>query len=240
MKKAHNCKMAIGTVIILLVMLPTVIHAESQRIIVVVENASIRSEPDMTGRVIESPAFGSLFEVKQKVGDWYEVEFPSAVGVLVTGYIHEMFVEVEKQVPEPAHTDERRAFRVEARVGISSFTGLGGLELGVGQFAVDVGYLVLDKSGMTAGVRYYLKPSLNSWFIGLSVAVLEGERPEGYKDQDRITGIAVGRGWSWGNSWGVKVGIGAAANRHIDRMPSGMVEETALWACAEIALGYRF
>jgi opacity protein-like surface antigen len=41
---------------------------------------------------------GTEFEAEKMVGDWYEIRYRSTLGVLVTGYIHKMYV--EKAEPE--------------------------------------------------------------------------------------------------------------------------------------------
>jgi hypothetical protein len=46
---------------------------------------------------------GAIYDVEKKIGEWYEIKFYSKIGVLITGYIHQMFVEVvsEEAVPKP-------------------------------------------------------------------------------------------------------------------------------------------
>jgi len=104
MRKESEGKAFFCLVVAFLLILPITAHAEKQKIRVIVENASIRMKPDIQSEAIKSPPLGSLFDVERKVGEWYEIRFPTEVGVLVTGYIHEMFVEVEKEEkeqPEP-------------------------------------------------------------------------------------------------------------------------------------------
>lgn len=80
--------------------LPGFLQAQKQTIKVVVENASIRIKPDAGSDIIASPPVGSVFEVEGKLEEWYEVKYKTDLGVLVTGYIHEMYVEVEKPAEE--------------------------------------------------------------------------------------------------------------------------------------------
>jgi len=91
----------VSLVIISLFILPTFTHAQKQKIRVVVENATIRLKPNMENEVIGTPPVGSVFEAERKIGEWYEIRFASRVGVTLTGYVHEMFVELEKEVPKP-------------------------------------------------------------------------------------------------------------------------------------------
>jgi hypothetical protein len=76
-----------------------------------------------------------VFEVREKVGEWYRVDFMSKVGVLVTGYIHEMFVEEDRGAgEEPAPTGKRRAFSLSV----------------CGGYALPVFYLAMDEWGFGA------------------------------------------------------------------------------------------
>ncbi|NIM91849.1 MAG: outer membrane beta-barrel protein [Candidatus Aminicenantes bacterium] len=94
----------LSLIVISLFILPTLVQAEKQKIRVVVENASIRMQPNMESEVIENPPVGSVFEVERKIGEWYEVRYQSKVGVRITGYIHEMLVELEKVAPAATRT----------------------------------------------------------------------------------------------------------------------------------------
>jgi len=91
----------LSLIIISLFVLPTFVQAEKQKIRVVVENASIRLQPNMESEVIENPPVGSVFESQKRIGEWYEIRFSSRVGVMITGYIHEMLVELDKGTPQP-------------------------------------------------------------------------------------------------------------------------------------------
>ncbi len=96
----------VGLVLLLiLVIFAADAYAEKTKIRVVVDNASIRIKPDLQGDVIKNPPIGSVFESEQKEGEWYEISVRTEVGVLITGYIHEMFVEVAStDVPPPEPT----------------------------------------------------------------------------------------------------------------------------------------
>jgi len=102
MKIKFYGRAGLSLIIVFLFVLPTLVHAQKQKIRVVVENASIRMQPNMESEVIENPPVGSVFEVERKIGEWYEVRYQSKVGVRITGYIHEMLVEAEKVAPAPA------------------------------------------------------------------------------------------------------------------------------------------
>lgn len=94
---------ALVSLIIAIFILPSIGRAEEQKVKVVVDKASIRLEPSMESEIIASPAVGAIYDMEKKIGEWYEIKFYSKIGVLITGYIHQMFVEVvsEEAVPKP-------------------------------------------------------------------------------------------------------------------------------------------
>jgi len=112
MKRKIEGKGFICLVVTFLLILPTIVHAEKQNIRVMVENASIRLKPDIESEVIKNPPIGSVFDVEGKVGEWYEVRVPTEIGVLLTGYIHEMFVELEKKPSEPKREVPKKPVRL--------------------------------------------------------------------------------------------------------------------------------
>jgi opacity protein-like surface antigen len=79
--------------VIALFISPVCTRADTQKITVMVQNASIRLKPDMGSEVIGEPSIGTMFETVQKVGSWYEIKYRTEIGVMITGYIHEMFVQ---------------------------------------------------------------------------------------------------------------------------------------------------
>ncbi len=65
------------------------------RVKVIVEKASLHLKPSVDSEVLEENiALGTVFTGARKTGEWFEVKYPSKLGVLITGYIHEMYVEV--------------------------------------------------------------------------------------------------------------------------------------------------
>jgi opacity protein-like surface antigen len=79
------------------------VQAAEVKIKVVVENATIRSKPGIEGSIIEEKIpLGAVYLSSKKEGEWYEVKFRSKLGVQLTGYIHEMYIEVVKEgEPKP-------------------------------------------------------------------------------------------------------------------------------------------
>lgn len=104
MKKRLGLKVSMCLILALVIVFTADSYAEELKIRVVVDNASIRLKPDLQGEIIKTPPLGSVFEVESRAGDWYEIRVRTEVGVMITGYIHDMFVEVEgaeTKVPEP-------------------------------------------------------------------------------------------------------------------------------------------
>jgi len=86
-----------GAVLGLFVILGSLLAGQTTevKIKVIVENASIRVKPGIDGAVLEDKIpLGAVYLSAKKEGEWYEVRFRSRVGVQLTGYIHEMYVEV--------------------------------------------------------------------------------------------------------------------------------------------------
>jgi opacity protein-like surface antigen len=114
MKKKFKGKVLVCLIMASLIILPSFIHAQKPKIKVAVENASIRIKPDAESEAIASPPVGTVFEVEAKVGEWYEIRIRTEVGVSITGYIHEMFVEIEKPVEKiPAPREEVKKWPVQ-------------------------------------------------------------------------------------------------------------------------------
>jgi outer membrane protein W len=67
-------------------------QGEAGKITVTVADATIHAGPSLETQVIERPTVGSVFEVVQKTGDWYEVKLPSRLGMTMTGFIHVKFL----------------------------------------------------------------------------------------------------------------------------------------------------
>jgi hypothetical protein len=133
MKRNFQGKVLLCLVLTLLLILPAVANAQKQKIRVVVENASIRIRPDIQSDVIRKPPVGTVFDVEGKEGEWYEIRVRTEVGVLITGYIHEMFVEkVAEKKPEPEREVVRRPVQPVTRAAPQKVTR--------GEFVISGGY----------------------------------------------------------------------------------------------------
>jgi hypothetical protein len=105
----------IGLFFVSLLLFPATVQSQSQKIRVTVKNASIRLSPSMDSEVLRRPDMGAVFDVVKKVDEWYEIKFTSQVGVEITGYIHEMFVEVmtAEAIPEEKREQVTQPVEVE-------------------------------------------------------------------------------------------------------------------------------
>ncbi|MFA9454512.1 MAG: hypothetical protein ACERK6_11430, partial [Candidatus Aminicenantaceae bacterium] len=93
----------------LVVFFATDSYAQDEKIRVVVDNASVRLKPDLQAEVIKNPPLGSIFEVESREGDWYEIRVRTEMGVLITGYIHNTFVQVQGGETTPPEQETRQA-----------------------------------------------------------------------------------------------------------------------------------
>lgn len=101
-----NRKRSIGVLIILFAVglwTPSFLSGQSviKKIRVVVENSSLRSEPNMQSEVIDSPPLGAVFEMIEKTDVWYKVKLNPEKYKREHGYVHMMFVEEYQQTVEP-------------------------------------------------------------------------------------------------------------------------------------------
>ncbi len=99
----------------------------------------------------------------------------------------------------------KRTF-VTPKIGYSLFSGILGLEVQRGHFALDIG---LPTSG---GIRYYFHPSGHSWFTGLygsGYGLDKDETIDGikYTHYSRIGGgTGGGYRWLWHSGWALELG----------------------------------
>ncbi len=92
-------------------------YSQNTKIRVMVKDASVRAEAKISSQAISSPPLGSVLEVVNKNLPWYEVKVKTQMGVEVTGFIHEMYVdemgaappEKETESEEPAVKEETKA-----------------------------------------------------------------------------------------------------------------------------------
>ena len=93
--KGKRAAAALAAVVFLLALAwPAAAQTIPGKIKVIVENASLRDKPSLDAEILEeSVPLGTIFNVEKKAGEFFEVKFQSKLGVVITGYIHEMYVE---------------------------------------------------------------------------------------------------------------------------------------------------
>lgn len=105
--KRKNHKVILFIAVIFCLLIPAQhISAAKTKIRVIVKNANIRSSPSLESEVIqEQVPIGAVFQAKAIKGDWYEIKYQNSSGVLITGYIHKTYVEIQDEEP-PAEKEE--------------------------------------------------------------------------------------------------------------------------------------
>jgi len=75
---------------------------------VIIDNANIRSKPELDAEILEIAAKGTLFDVIEKAGAWYSIKMgEDQAGKGIYGYIHESMVEpVGSVAPRPQAVPE--------------------------------------------------------------------------------------------------------------------------------------
>lgn len=99
----------IGLVLLAFIVIvnPLFVSASEIKVRVAVEKADIRLNPEITGTVIATVPLGAVLEVREKKGDWFEINLPpDDRGFVRQGFIHSSFVEVLSEIsqenkPEP-------------------------------------------------------------------------------------------------------------------------------------------
>lgn len=99
MRKSKNAIFIVGFIFLGL----TCFAQVPRQVKVIIDNANIRSRPELDAEILDIAAKGTLFDVIEKAGAWYTIEMgtdPS--GKTVYGYIHESMVEpIGVIVPKP-------------------------------------------------------------------------------------------------------------------------------------------
>lgn len=86
-------KKVIFTIMVVIVFLAAAAFVDAAVIKVKIPTANIRRQPDATSAVISQAALGTLFEVINKTGNWYEIAVTDATGKTVSGFINGDVVE---------------------------------------------------------------------------------------------------------------------------------------------------
>jgi len=88
--------------------------AQELKIRVIKEGAELRVQPDSGSTIIRELPLGSTFEYENLINGWFKILLPpDKQGIIISGYVHPSFVEIEKQqatktefAPEPAPIPE--------------------------------------------------------------------------------------------------------------------------------------
>jgi hypothetical protein len=100
---------------------------------------------------------------------------------------------------------DTKDFYITPRIGVSTLTGMIGIELQYKHVAFDIGYVrgtPPDEDvnhDLTFGIRYYFEPHRSTFYIGLG----------GCTDFDELDiGAILGYRWRWGKGWDFSLGFG--------------------------------
>ncbi|UCC38322.1 MAG: PEGA domain-containing protein [Candidatus Aminicenantes bacterium] len=86
--------------IFFLVFLLSVLEAAPIKVKVIADNASIKATPEIGGNTIAKVPLNTILEAELKEGEWYKVHMEKE-GLQISGYIHEMVVEVVQEEESP-------------------------------------------------------------------------------------------------------------------------------------------
>jgi len=106
--KTKSVVMSLFILFILGALFSNILFAQADKIRVVVKNSSIRIEPNVQSKIIDSPPLGAVFEVIQKTGVWYQIKLSSKNHEVEDGYVHEMFIEELKAKEEPPRINKAK------------------------------------------------------------------------------------------------------------------------------------
>ncbi len=84
-------------------------HAQMPRQVkVIIDNASIRSKPELDAEILDTAAEGTVFDVIEQTGEWYAIRMgEDEAGQTVRGFIHESMVEPgEETLPPPPEREK--------------------------------------------------------------------------------------------------------------------------------------
>ena len=226
MRQHRNMWGKAGLALLVLLLAATALSAQT-KVRVKDPAAVIRIEPAANGEIVQDKvAVGTEFTVERKTGDWYEIKYHSAIGILLSGFIHQSQVEeikaeapVQKTEPEPVQKpvvrEESTAPELGPGLEISLFGGLG--MTGVkGQTTVNdrwssyYGFFnpitentiidVTSKSGMFfgGGLGYFFSPNLG---LQLNFGYLKSDSPNTsnftYNWTNTISGSSTSKNYPW-------------------------------------------
>ncbi len=115
MKGNPGIKIVLVLFIMFCVFSPDVSQAQQiEKVRIIVKKSSIRAEPNMQSKVIDSPPLGAVFEVIEKGDIWYKIKLNAEQYGSTEGYLNKMFVE-ELQDEEGPVTGEEEEKLVDSK-----------------------------------------------------------------------------------------------------------------------------
>lgn len=222
MRQHRNMWGKAGLALLVLLLAATALSAQT-KVRVKDPAAVIRIEPAANGEIVQDKvAVGTEFTVERKTGDWYEIKYRSAIGVLLSGFIHQSQVEeikaeapVQKIEPEPVQKpvvrEESAAQELGPGLEISLFGGLGmtsvkGQTTANDRWSSYYGFFdpitentiidVTSKSGMFfgGGLGYFFSPNLG---VQLNFGYLKSDSPNTSNFTFNFTNTVTGRSYSY-------------------------------------------
>jgi opacity protein-like surface antigen len=141
--------------------------SQDLKIRVTVEGATVKLNPGVDEKTIAKPTAGTVFTAIAKDGEWYEVKIHTEVGISITGYINEIFVQKVDQ--REAAEMKPRGSRIEFALSgayvdgytVNKMTYSDIWKAGMLAQAVELGTISpqLDKSfGVDAYLNYFFNP----------------------------------------------------------------------------------
>lgn len=103
------------TGILLLLFLILTLQSATLKVKVIVDNASVKVKAEIFGDVLAVVSSGIILDVEEKQGEWYKVRLEKE-GSLISGFIHELFVEEVKMEELPEKKVEIPPEKPELRV----------------------------------------------------------------------------------------------------------------------------
>ncbi len=226
MRQHRNMWGKAGLALLVLLLAATALSAQT-KVRVKDPAAVIRIEPAANGEIVQDKvAVGTEFTVERKTGDWYEIKYRSAIGVLLSGFIHQSQVEeikaeapIQKTEPAPVQQPQVREESPASELGpgmeISLFGGLGmtsvkGQTTANDRWSSYYGFFnpitentiidVASKSGMFfgGGLGYFFSPNLG---LQLSFGYLKSDSPNTsnftYNWTNTVSGSSYSKNYPW-------------------------------------------
>lgn len=127
---------------------------------------------------------------------------------------------------------EPQDFYFGPRLGISTYSGVVGIEAQINHISLSGGIL---PTGFATGLKYYFDPFQSCWYLGICYMRLE-EEDDGWIDD--VVGGGMGYRWRWESGWELTLGAGASVTRETDTWS----EETETYGSPviDLVVGYSF